>query len=178
MQHDASAGPELVRDPERDRALLAEAGFTHRGDDGVLRGASGTPLRFTILIPKGYQERQDMGQMVQSDLRRVGVDARLQTVEFNTLLAQITGRRRDFDAMIMGFNTGIRPDDLPKPACRNRDLAFTFLGHCSPETDALLDSVLAIPDLVAARPLWSRYQHRLDGQGLQDHRRARRSVRL
>jgi peptide/nickel transport system substrate-binding protein len=160
-QHDASAGAELVHDPERAHALLAEAGFTQRGDDGVLRDASGAPLRFTILTPQGYQDRQDMGQMIQSDLRRIGVDARLLTVELNTLIARMADPRRDFDAMIMGFNTGIRPDDLPTFACRSRDLPFAFMGYCSPETDALLDSVLAMPDLEAARPLWSRYQHRL-----------------
>jgi peptide/nickel transport system substrate-binding protein len=163
-QHDPSAGAELVHDPERARSLLAEAGFTERGADGVLRGPTGTPFRFTILIPQGYQDRNDAGQMIQADLRRIGIDARLQTVEFNTLVAQITNRRRDFDATIMGFNTGIRPDDVPIFACRSRDLPFAFLGYCSPETDALLDSVLAMPDLEAARPLWSRYQHRLAGE--------------
>ncbi len=160
-QHDASAGAALVHDPERARALLAEAGFTDRGADGVLRDRSGNPFRFTIRIPHGYQERQDIGQMIQSDLRRVGVDARLETVEFNTLLAQITDPRRDFDAVILGFNTGMRADDQAVLACRNGDRAYAFVGYCNPQTDALLDSVLAIPDMEAAKPLWSRYQHHL-----------------
>jgi peptide/nickel transport system substrate-binding protein len=160
-QHDASVGVKLVHDPEQARALLTEAGFTQRGVDGVLRGASGTPFRFTILVPQGYQDRQDIGQMVQADLRRIGVDVRLQTVEFNTLVARVAGLGRDFDAVIMGFNSGVRVDDVPIFACRSRDLPFAFTGYCSPETDALLDSVLAMPDLEAARPLWSRYQHRI-----------------
>jgi peptide/nickel transport system substrate-binding protein len=159
--HDPSAGADLMHDPERARVLLAEAGFTERGENGVLRNASGTPFRFTIRIPHGYQERQDIGQLIQSDLRRIGVDARLETVEFNTLVSQMTARGRDFDAVVMGFNNGMSGNDLAIFACRDRDLPYGFFGYCDPETDALLDSVLAIPDREAARPLWSRYQHRL-----------------
>jgi peptide/nickel transport system substrate-binding protein len=152
--HDPAAGTPLRHDPERALALLAEAGFRERGADGMLRDASGRPLRFTIKVPQGYQERQDAGQMIQAQLRRIGVDARLQSVEFNTLLAELLDQR-DFDAVIIGWSPGLQNNDVTIFGCRDPS---AFLGYCNPRTEALLDSVMAITDPAAAKPLWSRYQ--------------------
>jgi peptide/nickel transport system substrate-binding protein len=152
--HDPTAGALLRHDPERALALLAEAGFRERGADGVLRDASGRPLRFTIKVPQGYQERHDAGQKIQSQLRRIGVDVRLQSVEFNTLVAELRDQH-DFDAVIIGWTQGFQNNDVSIFGCSDPS---AFLGYCNPRTEALLDSVMAISDPAAARPLWSRYQ--------------------
>jgi peptide/nickel transport system substrate-binding protein len=152
--HDPTAGALLRHDPERALALLAEAGFRERGADGVLRDANGRPLRFTIKVPQGYQERHDAGQMIQSQLRRIGVDARLQSVEFNTLVAELRDQR-DFDAVIIGWTPGFQNNDVSIFGCND---PAAFLGYCNARTEALLDSVMLIPGPAAAKPLWSRYQ--------------------
>jgi peptide/nickel transport system substrate-binding protein len=161
-QHDSTAGADLVHDPGRARALLAEAGYLDRDGDGVLEDSAGRPFRFTIKVPHGYPERRAAGEIAQADLRRLGIDAQLQTVEFNVLIARASDPRdRDFDAMIIAWEPEFRIDDSELFGCARRDAPAAFTGWCEAGTDALLDSIARTPDPAVARPLWSRYQHRL-----------------
>ena len=160
--HDATAGAEVRHDPDAARRLLAEAGFRDRDGDGVLESGDGKPFRFTLKVPHGYRERRDVAQIVQGDWRKVGVAAEIQEVEFNALLASATdARKRDYDALVLGWKPEFRVDDTEIFACAKRDHPMALAGYCSAETDALLDSVLRISDREAARPVWSRYQRRI-----------------
>ncbi|HET7462288.1 MAG TPA: ABC transporter substrate-binding protein [Longimicrobium sp.] len=157
--HDSTAGAEIRHDPAAARRLLAQAGFQDRDGDGIVESAEGKPFRFVLKVPHGNQERRDIAELVQSDLRKVGVAAELREVEFNTLLADASdARRRDFDAMVLGWKPEFRVDDSDLFACAKRDNPITFAGYCNPEVDVLLDSVQRVADRRAALPLWRRYQ--------------------
>lgn len=161
-QYDASAGAELRYDPARARALLAEAGWTDRDGDGVREDAAGRPFRFTLSIPQGNAERRDIGEIVQAQLRAVGVVAEPRVTEFNTLVAQASDpKRRDFDAIVVGWIPEFRLDDSDLFACSKRDNPLTWAGYCNPATDRLLDTLQRIPSRDAARPFWREYQERI-----------------
>ncbi|HEU0052382.1 MAG TPA: ABC transporter substrate-binding protein, partial [Longimicrobium sp.] len=156
--HDSAAGAGVRHDTAAARRLLAEAGFADRDGDGMVEGSDGRPFRFTLKVPHGYRERRDAAEIVQEDLRRVGVRMEIQEVEFNALLAAASdARKRDYDAIILGWKPEFRVDDTELFACAKRDYPMAFSGYCDPSTDALLDSVLTLADRDAARPVWSRY---------------------
>jgi peptide/nickel transport system substrate-binding protein len=160
--HDPSAGAEMRYDTAAARRLLAEAGYADRDGDGVLESADGTPLRFTIRVPHGNEERRDIAEIVQADLRRIGVAAEVREVEFNTLIAQASdARKRDFDALVLGWKPEFHLDDSDVFACTKREQPLQFSGYCSPEADRLMDSVQLVADRRAALPLWWRYQERI-----------------
>ena len=157
--HDPRAGVEMTYDTAAARRLLADAGFADRDGDGILESADGRPLRFVLTVPHGNGERRDIGQIVQSDLRKVGVAAELREVEFNSFIARASDpRKRDFDAMIVGWKPEFHLDDSDLYACGKQDRPLAWSGYCSLETDRLMDSVQIMSDRSAALPLWHRYQ--------------------
>jgi peptide/nickel transport system substrate-binding protein len=157
-QYDEQAGADLGYDPEGARRLLAEAGWTP-GPDGILRNARGQPFRFTALTNVGNQERIDILQRVQSDLRQVGIALQPQALEWGTLLDRINDpRRREFDAVLIGWVTEFKINDKDLFHCDKRDEPFQWVGHCNPEVDQLLEQLPRIVDRRQALPLWQRYQ--------------------
>lgn len=157
--HDPRAGADLGYDPAAARRLLAAAGFRDRDGDGVIDAPGGRPFRFTLKVPHGFRERTDAAEIVQADLRKVGIDAEVAEVEFNTLIAEASDpAKRDFDAMIVGWKPEFHLDDSDLFACAKRNQPLTFAGYCNPEADRLMDSVQIVADRRAALPLWARYQ--------------------
>ncbi|HEX5521636.1 MAG TPA: ABC transporter substrate-binding protein [Longimicrobiaceae bacterium] len=161
-QYDPDAGADLKYDPEAAKALLAEAGWIDRNGDGIVENEQGKPLRFTIKTNKGNQVRADIAEVVQADLRKIGVDAAPQIVEWGALLDQLqTPSRRDFDAVIIGWVTEFRIDDSDLFSCKKLNDPFQWVGYCDPATERLLDTLPKIVSREAAKPLWAEYQRKV-----------------
>jgi peptide/nickel transport system substrate-binding protein len=145
------------------RRLLAEAGW-RPGRDESLHDARGQPLRFTLLVRQDDDTSREVGQIVQAQLRRIGVRAEVRLIEWNTLveLAEGTplpggGRRRDFQAMISRWTDGVRKADAAVFHSRSADSPLAETGFSSPRTDVLLDTLDVLMDREQARPLWGEY---------------------
>jgi peptide/nickel transport system substrate-binding protein len=163
-QYDEEAGADLAFDPEGALRLLEEAGWT-RGADGMLRNPQGQPFTFTLSTNRGNQVRAEIAEIAQSELRRIGVDMRIQILEWQTLLDRINDpRRRDFDAVLIGWRTEFRIDDADLFHCDKRDEPFQWVGHCDPELDRLMESLPLMSDRETARPYWLEYQRRVADQ--------------
>ncbi len=160
-QWDEEAGSDITFDREEALRLLEEAGYT-RGADGLLRNEAGQPLRFTLNTNQGNQVRADIAEIVQADLRQIGVQMEIQILEWGTLLDRINDvQRRDFDAVLIAWRTEFRIDDSDLFHCDKRDEPFQWVGHCDPELDVLLDTLPTIADREASLPLWAEYQQRI-----------------
>jgi ABC-type transport system substrate-binding protein len=70
------------------------------GPDGMRRNAQGEPLRFT-LVASDDALRRAVVEVLQSQLRRVGADAQVRIMEFQTMLQSHRGR--DFDAVFTNW---------------------------------------------------------------------------
>jgi len=80
-------------------ALLDSLGW-RAGADG-LRRRNSRSLTFTILTVGAADN--SLEQMIQSDLRAVGVSARIRQLELGAFLARATGAARDYDALVTGI---------------------------------------------------------------------------
>lgn len=163
-QYDAEAGADLTFDPEQALELLQEAGYT-RGADGILRNDAGRPFTFSLMTNQGNQARADIAAIVQADLRRIGIDMRIQILEFSLILDRINDpRRRDFDAVLIGWRTEFRIDDSDLFHCDKLNERYQFVGHCDPQLDALLDTLPTMANREEAGPLWEQYQRLVSEQ--------------
>jgi peptide/nickel transport system substrate-binding protein len=135
-------------DPARARAILEARGFRDQDGDGILE-REGRPFRFTLTTNAGNARREAVLQMVQAQLRRVGVDVRLRTLESNTFWNAFYGRT--YEAALAGWQVAVTPDLSPffYPGG-----ALNVTGYANPRVTALLDSARAQPTEEAAARYW------------------------
>jgi peptide/nickel transport system substrate-binding protein len=93
----------LAYDPDRARALLADAGWTDRDRDGV-RDDGTTPLAFTLLAPEGEALR--IAVLVQERLRQVGIAVEVEPVGGGLGVFWSRQRRGEFDAALGFWSPG------------------------------------------------------------------------
>jgi len=149
---------QLPYDVEGARRLLAEAGWTP-GPDGILRSAQGTEFRFTPVTNSGNDVRRDILEIMQAQLRPLGIVAQPRLLEFNTLVSTLQSRERNFDAVVMGWSEFFQKDDSSILHSRTVDEPFGYVGFANPRADTLLDALIVTLDRDAAAPLWKEYQH-------------------
>jgi peptide/nickel transport system substrate-binding protein len=93
-------------DPARARALLTEAGWVESG--GGTRQKDGRPLSFTLITQAGFAVRENVAQVLQRQLRDVGVDVRIQLHD-GTSISQLWFEGR-FDAMLHWWQMPADPE--------------------------------------------------------------------
>jgi peptide/nickel transport system substrate-binding protein len=128
------AGTLPVRyDPDLARAELDAAGWLE-GPDGF-RARDGVRLAFTILFSSDSPERTQLLQILQQNLRAVGVDIRIQPVGFNQLLATSGGPSNGWDTLLLSETlTGV-PDGT---TYFDTDGTNNSGGYSNPRMDALI----------------------------------------
>ena len=150
-------------DPERAKKLLEAAGWTElRG--GIRYNKAGERLSFAFMTTSGNRTRELIQQIVQSQWRQVGVDARIQNqparVFFGTTVTQ-----RKFDGVAL-FAWISAPESVPRttlhskfiPTAENNWSGQNTSGYRNPEMDRLIDQIERELDKEKRRALWHRLQ--------------------
>jgi len=96
-------------DPSRAKAILDSLGWRARSSRDM-RKRNGNKLSFKLLVPSSSPQRIHLAVLIQEQLRRIGVDARLEQMEFNAFKARVESR--DFDAMIWDWRLGATPNSI------------------------------------------------------------------
>jgi len=86
-------------DPSRARALLQQAGFTP-GPDGIMRTAAGQRLSLEINTTAGNFLREQIEQIIQQQLRQVGVEVTIANFPARVLFGPLTDHRL-FKALVL-----------------------------------------------------------------------------
>ncbi|MDX1501398.1 MAG: ABC transporter substrate-binding protein [Thermoanaerobaculia bacterium] len=134
-------------DPQVARLILARKGFTaEEGAEALAR--EGEALSFALLANAGNRVLLDVATMVQEHLRRVGIDARIETREFNTYVEQLQGG--DFEAALGAWNIDT---SLDLHYAFHTDGEYNFGRYSSPELDALIDAARATDQIDEKRRL-------------------------
>jgi len=93
-------------DIKRAEELLKKEGFYKKG--GKLFDRKNNPVEFTILTNSNNFERIQMANIIQDDLKRLGMNVNLLPVEFNTLVTRLNVTK-NWESVIIGLTGGIEP---------------------------------------------------------------------
>ena len=123
-----------------------------------VRSRNGAPLRLTLLVPTSSQVRQQAAVIMQDELRRVGVEMRIQPVEFTVLERRTLAG--DFDAAFMSRTIDPSPASLLQWWTAG---AGSNIGrYASAAFDSLAAAALRARTRADALPLWRRALEQLN----------------
>jgi peptide/nickel transport system substrate-binding protein len=145
--------------PDSARALLAQAGLRDTNGDGIVEKKNGTPWQVELKVPANNSAAKDMAELIRADLQKVGVNMSVRLIDQATLLEDLTGESRNFDAALMGWQNDVRlnfRDMFHSAALRG---PFQFASYKNKEVDKLIDQASSEPSIDKAKPLWHRFQH-------------------
>lgn len=97
----------LSYDPETAVALLNEAGWLDRDNDGVL-DKDGKKFEFEALVPPGNATVLDQLQIIQKNYRSVGILMEVRTNEWASFIDRV--KKKDFGACRLGWAMSLESD--------------------------------------------------------------------
>lgn len=125
---DESLTDTYTYDPEKAKALLAEAGYP----DG---------FAMTITAPSNYPQHVDTAMVLAEQYKAIGLDVTIENVEWNTWLDKVY-KNRDFQTTVVGLDAST----LTARAMLARfhsESPKNFVNYSDPEYDELFDAALA-----------------------------------
>jgi peptide/nickel transport system substrate-binding protein len=148
-------------DPAAAKQLLAQAGWRDTNGDGIVE-KNGRPLRFTLLTNSENQLRKDVAAFVQQQLKQVGADAQVRTIEFQTMLQQ--HKSREYDAVITGWVLDtFRVDPVALFSCAEarKKGSPNRTGYCNPQLDQLMETGMRTNDPAQGKATWAQFSQLL-----------------
>ncbi|RMG60663.1 MAG: ABC transporter substrate-binding protein [Deltaproteobacteria bacterium] len=144
--------PRYPYDPEKAKKLLDEAGFPDPDGDGPLP-------RFSITYRTSQNDlRRRIAQVIQEQLRRIGIDVKILSYEWGTFFSDI--KRGNFQLYSLTW-VGITDPDIyyyafhsksTPPAGANRN------GYANPEVDRLVEEGRRVLSPAKRKEIYSRVQ--------------------
>jgi peptide/nickel transport system substrate-binding protein len=155
----------LPYDTSRAAAALDEAGWVDRNGDGVRENADGVPFRFTLMTNVENPVRsdiaeiaKDIAEIAKSHWGRLGVEAEVRTLEWQTLLARHRGR--EFQGVVQSWvldNFRVDPAALFHSSQADRPGSYNRSGLADERVDRLIEAAMATTDPGEGRTLWKEF---------------------
>lgn len=138
-------------DVAKAKQLLADAGWK-AGSDGILV-KDGQKFSFTMLNRAGKQDRIAIAQVVQAQLKDIGIDVQFETLESAAWTKQ--WRTGQWEAMISGW---FLPSDPSMTAIYSCGGSNNYTGLCDPALDELMKASDKDLDFEKRKPLLDQAQ--------------------
>jgi peptide/nickel transport system substrate-binding protein len=130
--------PALRYDPVGARQLFTTAGWADSNKDGVLDKA-GKPFKLEMVMMSGSATTTQFAQMMQAEMKRVGVDLELATLEPSVAIQRILGG--NYQAAYLGFDLDNDPDPFNiLHSSQFPPRGQNFVYYSNPEMDRLIET--------------------------------------
>ncbi len=131
--------PVRTFDPDKAKALLAEAGYMDRDGDGVVESETGEPLQFKITYPSGSDNYKRAMLLLKDLYVRAGVIMDPDPVDWPVLIEALDNKT--FDAISLGWSATLEIDLFQNlHSSQTEPGGDNFINHKSPELDAAIEA--------------------------------------
>ncbi len=126
----------LPYDPVKAKALLAECGWKPDSNGHLMKG--GKPFSFTLMTNQGNKVRQLCSEVIQQQLKKIGIDVTVRIIEWSTFIHQYIDKK-NFEAIVMGWQLGRDPDNyMMWHSSQQKEGQYNFCGYENPQVDRWL----------------------------------------
>jgi peptide/nickel transport system substrate-binding protein len=132
-------------------AALDRLGWRERGPDGIRR-QHGRRLAFTLLVPAFSRLRIQVADLIQDQLKRVGVAMDVQPLEANVWIDRIQKGR--FDAIFGSWSTDPTPASVLQTWTSSGIGGYNYQHYSNPVYDRLVNQAVKTHDRATAVALW------------------------
>jgi peptide/nickel transport system substrate-binding protein len=135
---DPSVAP-LPFDPEKAKALLAEAGWKDRDGDGILENEKGDKFTFEYTYATGGEISERIARFTKDSFGKAGIVMTTRPVDWSRYQELL--KLRDFDAITMGWGANA-PESDPRQIWHSESIkegGDNFTQWNSPTCDALIE---------------------------------------
>ncbi|MDB5082611.1 MAG: hypothetical protein JWP00_4535 [Chloroflexi bacterium] len=125
--------PGYSYDPAKAKSLLTELGYKPNAS-GMME-KDGKPVTFSLITYSGYAQQKRAVELIQANLKSIGLDVKVQIIEFSSLQTML--KKGDFDLDLMRWT-------WPDPTILS--LLFKTPGWTGQSSDPALDAMLTKAD--------------------------------
>jgi len=149
-------------DPDAANELLEQAGWVDTDGDGI-REKDGRPLQLTVISTSGNALRERIEQVLQAQLKTVGIELRIENVASSVLFGKWADNspraQGNFDMLLYSTGPSVDPDphlysyfhSTQIPTTANKGKGANYSRYANPQVDTALDTARNNPDLEARR---------------------------
>lgn len=122
--------------PQKAIDLLLSIGFSKSQDGKLLY--NGKDFEINIITNQGNKSRELTAQIIQEQLKKIGLAVNIRILEWSTFLNQYVNKK-NFDALILGWNTAVDPDQFSLwHSSQSEQGQYNFMSYKNNEVDELL----------------------------------------
>lgn len=159
---ESPASPPSVKpwpfDPDKGKALLAEAGWRDRDGDGILENEAGQPFRFEFTRSGSGEIAERISNYIKDSYGKVGILVDVRVVDWSIM--QEINKSRDFDAITMSWSSSA-PESDPRQIFHSESIkegGDNFVQWNSPRGDELIDRIRSTLDFNERLKVWHEFE--------------------
>lgn len=145
-------------DPERGKALLAEAGWKDRNGDGILENEKGDVFEFEFIRSGSDEISERISTFIKDHYARVGIVMKVRPIDWAAMSDIL--KARSFDALTMAWSAS-SPESDPRQIFHSESIkegGDNFAQWNSPAADKAIDGIRQTIDFEKRREIWREFQ--------------------
>ena len=142
-------------DPEKAKNILTKHGWRDSNNDGVI-DKNGTEFRFTLTYPGGNPLRSYASTIIKNNLKAVGIDVSVETMEMGTFIENLLSK--SMDAWMAAWYIPI-PIELKAFWYSDlQNIQMNFVSYQNIEADQIMDELIKEQSREGRRKLFFEFQ--------------------